>query len=357
MGADASCRLFETVPGGGTAVPTVFVLVDRSGSMFSCVGSSVTDACADPGNTAWAVFRGGVLDVVQRLQGVVRFGFGAFTGNKATAACPIFDQVATGLDNYTAISTLYSSLGALALGMKAETPVGAALDRVKTALASDTTPGPKYILFVTDGQPDFCDDGDSTCPIDSVIGHLQGLKAGGITTLIFGVQSGIVSNVPVSVLQDFANAGSGQPVQALTTPVEYTADQCQSITAWKNEQTAQGKSGRVPLGTYASSGGNATVYKPDPADQSALTDLLASTIAGVKTCTFDLANGLSVDLTMLDRAHVTIEGQEIAHDATSGWRMNNSTQLELVGSACTTWRLPTTRSIDFNFPCGVVRGN
>jgi hypothetical protein len=351
-----TCRLFQTVPGGSIGVPTVFLLVDRSGSMFTCAGSSpLSVPCADPGNTAWAILRTGALQVVQELQGAVRLGFGAFTGNFAGGTCPVFDQVSTALDNHAAIATLYSSLGAL--GSKAETPVGAALDRAKAVLQSDPSPGPKYILFVTDGEPDFCDDGNPLCPTDSVIARLQALRTSGITTIVFGVQNGGSSAVPLQTLQAFANAGAGQPVRALTSTVESTADQCFAVAAWKSEQMAAGKPMRVPLGTYSGVDGTAPVYKPNPADQEGLIDLFRSTIAGVKSCSFDLANGLNVDLTKADQAQVVIESQEIPHSDTNGWRMASSTRLELVGSACTLWRQPATRSIDFRFPCGVILGN
>jgi len=355
-GGAGACRLFETVAGGGIAVPTVFLLVDRSGSMFNCIGQPVetTLPCPDPTNTPWSVLRTGVLDVVQKLQGSVRFGFGAFTGNAAAATCPIFDQVSTSLNNYAAISSLYGPLGAL--GTKAETPVGFALDKAKAVLAADTSPGQKYILFVTDGQPDFCNDGNAICPIDSVVYHLQSLKAGGITTLIFGIQNGTISGVPLPTLQAFANAGSGQPVQELTTPSIATADQCQAESPYHAEQVAAGRAQREPLGIYASTGGTATVYKPDPPDQQALTNLLAGTIAAVKSCTFDLANGLSVDLAKVDQAHVVIEGQTIPRADADGWHMVSPTQLALTGTACTLWRDPATRSIDFQFPCGTVVG-
>jgi hypothetical protein len=34
--------------------------------------------------------------------------------------------------------------------------------------------------------------------------------------------------------------------------------------------------------------------------------------------------------------------------------MNNPTQLELVGSACTDWRKRENDDIGFDFPCGTV---
>ena len=64
-----------------------------------------------------------------------------------------------------------------------------------------------------------------------------------------------------------------------------------------------------------------------------------------------------MDLAKVDQAQVSIEGQTIARSDTNGWHMVNPTHLELVGTACTLWRAPTTRSIDFQFPCGVVTAN
>jgi hypothetical protein len=362
-GTGGACRLFQTVPGGSTAVPTVFLLVDRSGSMFGCAGAAVgTGTCAEPNNSTWNVMRAAVLSVVEDLQASVRFGFGAFTGVRATNMCPIFEQVSVGLNNHAAISGLYSPLGAIT--GKAETPVGAGLARAKAILDADTTAGPKYILFVTDGEPDFCDDGSSICAFDSVVAHLQALKAAGITTLIFGIQHSGGTTVPANALQSFANAGASQPVlpalRQLET-IESISDQCQPIQPWRDELAAAGKTfvRGVSLGSYITSGpgGTATVYQPNPADAQALETLIATTVGGLKSCAFDLANGLAVDLSKVDQASVRIESQTIPRNDTNGWRMVNPMRLELVGTACALWRQPTTRSIDFQFPCGVVTGS
>ena len=140
----------------------------------------------------------------------------------------------------------------------------------------------------------------------------------------------------------------------LTNPASNNALECMGSTGWHAEYVAAGKTGSTPLGSYATAGGSATVYHPNPADEQALNSLLATTIAGVKSCSFDLVNGLSVDLTKLAQAQVLVEGQVIAQDATNGWHMTTSTRLDLAGSACALWRQPTTRTIDFQFPCGTV---
>jgi hypothetical protein len=214
--------------------------------------------------------------------------------------------------------------------------------------------GDKYILFVTDGEPDFCDDGDSDCPIDDVVYSLQTLKAAGISTIIFGLQN---SSVPSMTLQSFANAGVGLPVALpFTGTAQSVYYACQSVPGWVAERTAAGKSGMDILGAYAAvgAGGTAKYYEPDPSDQDALTTQLRSVLAGVKSCTFDLGGQISVNLTLLSEASVAIEGTNIPLSTTDGWNMVNDTQLELLGSACDTWRNPETTKIDFNFPCDII---
>jgi hypothetical protein len=207
-------------------------------------------------------------------------------------------------------------------------------------------------LFVTDGEPDFCDDGDSNCPIDDVVYHLQALQAQGISTIIFGLQNG---NVPAGTLQAFANAGAGQPVASTTfaDTAQNVFYACQGVAGWKADATAAGQTGMNLLGTYADTGGMTKYYSPDPTDQTALTTQLQSVLAGVKSCTFDLSD-FTVDLSLISEASVSVQGQVVPQDATNGWRMDSTTELELVGAACTNWRQPQITTIDFNFPCDIL---
>jgi len=319
--------------------PTVFVLVDRSGSMFAAP------------NPPWEPLKTGTLQVIQELQADVAFGWGAFTGQNG-GTCPDFQSVAPALNNYSAINAVYMPMGAVSY--KAETPVGLALGKAEAALDASPADGDKYILFVTDGEPDFCDDGDSNCPLDDVVYHLQGLSAKGIHTIIFGLQNG---NVPKETLQAFANAGSGQPVgfpfaNAKTAQDVYYA--CQGVAGWKAEATAAGKTGMDILGTYATdAGGTAKYYTPDATDQNALTTELRGVLAGVKSCTFDLSD-FTIDLTQLSKASVSVQDMTVPLDMTNGWTMPTSSELQLVGSACDNWKNPQVTKIDFNFPCEIV---
>ena len=141
-----SCQKAEVV--FEPKIPTVFVLVDRSGSMFR----------DEP--KPWVPLKTAVLETVSELQSEIRFGFGAFTG-EADQTCPMFDSVGADFDNLTKIQTLYDSLQA---PIKGETPTMRVLALVREALVADPTDGPKYILFVTDGEPDYC--GVLSCATD-----------------------------------------------------------------------------------------------------------------------------------------------------------------------------------------------
>jgi hypothetical protein len=330
-------------------IPTVFVLADRSGSMFDSM--------------VWVPLRTGVLKVIQDTQAEIRFGFAAFTG-QAGGTCPIFDAVpqpSIGLNNYNNIAAFYGTLDKPAVLPKPETPTTLALKQAQSLLIADNAPGEKYILFVTDGEPDFCDDVNHICAVDSVVHELQVLKQAGITTFVFGLKSAL-SDISVPSLQAFANAGAGQPALApiAQTPAPINIYyQCNGSAAWMADLSAAGKTGMMTsIGDYATTGGNATLYNPDLTDpvtgQATLVSQLTSVIAGVKSCHFDLSGKIEVDVNQLNLASVAIQGRAVPLDSMNGWRMNTGTQLELVGDACTAWRRPENTQIDFNFPCGII---
>jgi hypothetical protein len=337
--------------------PTVFLLVDQSGSMFACRSSGgAGGACANHADTSWYPLRDGVLQVVQQLGKQVRFGFAAFTGEMGDAQCPKLAPVAPALDNFAAISTQYQGLVA---PRKGETPTKNALASVGALLAADPAPGEKFILFVTDGQPDYCDDGNPLCPPDSVVGELQSLSRAGLKTLVFGVSSPLTTISDAS-LAAFANAGAGQPVAPLVANPGTIFDNCSHVAPWAADLAAAGKpqAAGQTVGDYAAAGGTAQVYKPDVTNQKALADAIAAALSGTKSCVFDLGKldgkPIKVDLTQLDQAHVLVMGQQIPRDDADGWHMRSATELELSGAACATWRKPESVTIDFQFPCQII---
>ena len=351
-------------------IPTVFLVVDRSSSMFD-----PNPPGSNPPTNSWGLLRSGVLQVVGDLQADVRFGFGAFSGQGST--CPDMPMTAPDLNNAAAISSLYNSLER---SMYKDTPTVAALTRAAQALWNDTTEGDKYILYVTDGEPDYCDDGNALCPPDSVVGRLQQLVLGvdengvahqPIHTLVFGIKSPLSSVLP-ETLQAFANAGAGLPVSPPrrdpSQPYNPNAvyDECNGVAGWASDFALTGKPamrGQM-IGSYIDPAdplqlpGSATVYRPDPTDQAALIQQISAALAGVKSCSFDLAgDGVKVDLSRADLgtlAKININGNAVPFDATNGWHMLSETTVQLEGQACAAWRSRGESSIDFDFPCDVI---
>jgi hypothetical protein len=328
--------------------PTVFVLVDRSGTMFEVNG----------GTNAWDPLRSAVLQVVQQLQHEVRFGFGAFTG-EIGQTCPIFDKVNPELNNHGPIQALYMGLGK---PNKGETPTTLALPLAQQALVADPGNGGKYILFVTDGEPDYCSDGDDICPVDSVVYHLQALQAQQIYTLVLGLTT-TATPVPRGGLEAWANAGRGLPVEIFmnreSTQTLMPIDifyRCQGRAPWMADFTAAGRNQQTnpTLGQYASPGGNAPVYRPTALDQTELASKISEAIQGVKSCRFDLQDRIKVKLDQQQKGRVLIEGTDVPFGETDGWHMISETELVLEGAACARWQDPASKVIDFKFPCEVL---
>ena len=350
-------------------IPLVYVLADRSGSMFNPIPT------ADGGTTTeWVPLRTAALAVINGLQDQVAFGFGAYTGNASTKMCPILDTVPIGLHNYKPIETLYNMLGQAAF--KAETPAQMSFELVSQTLMQAAAaqadagagdgglgqPGGKYILFVTDGETDFCDDPNAVCPADAVIAELEKLYGQGIQTMVLAISSN-VSNISVPVLHSFANAGAGlvplAPPNSASGPPLLPTDiysQCNGTTGWSPLFTAAGRSPGQALGTYAApdaSVANATLYSPDATNVTDLTSKIAAALNTVKSCSFDLQGKIKVDLPHASSGKVMVDGVAVPYDAANGWTMTTATQLDLVGAACDAWRANGTK-IDFAFPCQIL---
>jgi len=256
--------------------------------------------------------------------------------------------------------------------VKFETPASETLVSIGAELLADPTVGDKYILFVTDGQPDYCDDSNSLCAPDSVIAAIQGLKTKGITTIVIGLQTANF-DLPAGILKAFATAGAGEPtvapLRAGATDTFAFFDQCNSVAGWHADLLAskQTEMRGVTLGTYSATAGPTMPYTPSATDQTMLVNQLSTALSGVKSCSFDLGNingsSIRVDTSQLNKAQVSIENNVVPLDSANGWKINcvpagdpncKNSQLELTGSACTTWRGPNTKNISFNFPCDII---
>ena len=339
--------------------PTVFILVDLSGSEFDSMTTGV-----------FFNLRPAVEQVVMQLQGTVRFGIASFVGDHASGSCKLdYQQVAPALNNYNAIKTAYDSWGPLQpYGAKSDTPMSAAIPMVEATLQADTNTGPKYVMLVTDSETDFCDDGNALCPADAVTYLVQSMYAQtpSIGTLVIGLPSNLTA-ISKAVLQNLANAGVGQPVAipagsgaATTTDFWYQCNGAMTTgSAWQGLFTAAGRTGMTSLSTYSPAPGTAMAFTPTDTSTSSLVSEISAAINTIPpSCVLDLsslAHPIKVDRTKLNEGGVFLNGVPVPLDPnnTNGWDMISDTELELFGSACTTYQAATA-SLNLEFPCDLI---
>jgi len=309
-------------------------------------------------NMFWDPLRDGVLEVVSRLHEDVRFGFGTYTGIQGNT-CPL-DLEDVGIidkNNYDAIAGFYQPI--MHPGVSTETPTPAALRKAQDLLKADfaTLPGPKFILLVTDGNPDYCDSGATECRADVTVRVLQDLRADAevpIRTFVVALPD---PGIDQDWLTAFANAGAGQPVSA-PRETEFCDDILPETAAVLPELDPT----VWPQGTYGETMGPEQPYNVDPAQQDQLVEEISGVIAGVKSCTFDLEGELQIVAGREDEGSVVIESisnptgapQAYAPDGGDGWLVNTGTQIEHVGAACEALRDPETTGIEFGFPCDII---
>jgi hypothetical protein len=257
-------------PGG---MPIVMLLVDNSSSMY------------EPRAQLWDALYSALMDgtdgAVLTYEDELRFGFASFRGEYGMAtlennpACAQIETVgsvnpatiAPAVNNYDEINTIYRALGEQGVGPTAapwQTPTGHALNRVAATLAafSAMPEGRKYLVLLTDGNPNTCQVLDPQCGQDLSVAAAQSTRTLGIRTLILGLGDVLTANTGCTPaympcgerhLQDMANAGVGQPVEP--PPPEYWYQQCPT--------THSGTSPATPVATYAAvgMGGTAPFYR------------------------------------------------------------------------------------------------
>jgi hypothetical protein len=314
----------------------VMLLVDRSGTMF------------DVNNQPWAGVRDTLLPVVDAYDKLENIGFLSMTGEFAT--CPLFNEVAPAASNHAAIAAAYNPL---VKPTKGESPFMLALSRAKVLLEAAPA-AEKFVILVIDGQPDYCDDGNALCPIDSVVARIQLLKAAGITTLVAGLPltANAVGDAAVyaSALQAYANAGVGQPTTIVGTSTSDVYFQCTASTGWSAEFTASGKPVQQALGSYSAPAGTAPYTALTPSNAASLTTAFNQLFARTQSCTLT-ATGGKVLLASAATGTVKVGGSSVPYDASNGWQMKSETELELVGTACDALRAAPDIAVSIDLPC------
>jgi hypothetical protein len=345
--------------------PTVVLLVDNSSSMFE----------TDP--PAWPLLYGALMDptdgVLQGLQSKVRFGFAAYKGSTTASteddvACANWTEVAPALDNRAAIDAAYEPIAATwSQGTKWETPTAHAIRQATADLVAynPDPPGPKYILLVTDGNPNTCEVLDPQCGQDFSIKATQDAAAQGVGLFILGIGDIVAqpnNGCPTSArcglshLQDMANAGVGAPVVPPPTCDDPSSPDCQYKYAGCNP-------GQLLTATYTPAAPDVGIpFTVDTRNANAQTEL-ATTLTGllstVVSCTFDMNAYVTGDPT---NSEVLLNGAPLAYgDTAAGWTLEaNKYQVTLQGTACETFKSASMGGgqvdVSITFFCDPVTG-
>jgi len=391
-GSNASTDSNTNEPSGSTCiskhvetravVPTVTLLVDRSGSMkHSFDGSDRWESVKRVliGNSA---SDGGL---VKKFEGKARLGMATFTAYSNTedypnpnydpadeesfeyfppnttvphdatlpmGGCPLLDvDVIPALDSAAAIEAAYRTLNYGRYddnfddsGKGAETPTGEAVQAIADRLAVVKEKGPKVIILATDGGPDTCEIANNTdinkdgIKEDWEMGHDLGpvksrnavrdaYEQHGIKTYIISVGD----DIDDEHLQDIANLGVGVKVNIRNVDSDSKVVKCHSL---------QGSTGQAAPCWQAKGSGAI----------DGLRQAITGIIESERTCIVQLNGKLDSPEAVCDGV-VKLNGDVLNCGGTDGFVYKTSEAIELKGQACDTYKQSSSAVLDANWPC------
>ena len=285
------------------AIPTVVLLIDRSGSMEEPFGNGLNRLEA-----AYNALMDPTDGLVHELQSGFRFGMSLFTSYTDNQTCPEISDVRPELNNFDPIDRVFGR--AFPGG---GTPTGEAI--MGTLRQFDVHPdqGRKILLLATDGEPNTCPDPFNDVGQPEALAAVQQAYQQGIETIVLSVGDGI----GMSHLEDMANAGAGLPIGG--------AQQAQYFQA------------------------------NDPATLKAE---MRGIIASAHSCVFRVRGGV-VDPALIDMATITLDGEVLTYGDPNGWNYHQDRKtchgakqcISLEGDACQRLQDGGTHVVDGEFLC------
>lgn len=285
------------------AIPTVILLIDRSGSMEEDFG----------GATRWEAVYDALMarngGIVSTFESSINFGLATYTSQDGGPSCPQLVQVNPAPMNRDAIDATYAPLDVPDGG---DTPTGDALTAILPMFQGMEEMGPRVILLATDGEPDTCEEPDPQNGQDEAIAAARAAYAQGIKTFILSVGD----DVSQGHLEDMARAGSGLDQNAANPPA-FRAN-----------------------------------------DKDGLVRALGEILGRNRSCVFAL-EGASVIPNMAGTGRVSLGGQQLEFD--QDWSFHTTSPpcfgseqcIELQGDACDRF-LNEEAELEAIFPCEAV---
>lgn len=190
-------------------IPSVHLVIDRSGSMGTAISGSQTRYQA----VREALV--GTNGVVGQLQSKAYFAASLYTDDNP---CPrLYNTANRQMNNFTQVKNLIDSQSPAG-----NTPTPAAIDQTVAYFAANPAPmgSPPIIVLATDGLPNSCSGQDSQ---NESVQSTKTAYTKGIRTFVLGI-----AGVNDSFLQNMANAGQGVQ-QGQTNAKYYTASSPQDL--------------------------------------------------------------------------------------------------------------------------------
>ncbi len=305
--------------------PTVMVLVDRSGSMnapddtFENAPNWQCDASESEWrwNVARYVLMHPTEGVVKPLEGKVRFGLTHYSADdggsshpagQGSGTCPeLSGVVPPALNNYEDMLENFPCSDIVE-----DTPTGPALHAVASQLALFDEPGPKVIVLATDGEPDDCD-----CPDFD-------------PTAFPGCDDERAAQVKDEVVAEAQSIHSQDDITIHTVLIANENDN----DLWNHIQAVAQAGGGQAFGAY---------------DVNALKDAFQNIVDGSRNCKIDLTGAIQEGEE--SKGIITLDGETLVLDGPDGWKVNNASQIELMGAACDAIK-SGDHNLDIKFPCG-----
>lgn len=315
-------------------VPTVLLLIDRSGSMtdegnFDDAVQAAVDAgtytlgdCPKDNDWRWNVVRDVLMNpskgIVKPLEDSVRFGLSLYSSDNGRVKsgapeeiddmkeCPVLIEEPIALGNHQAMLDKFKCND-----ISEDTPTGESLVAAAATLNAFQEPGPKIIVLATDGEPDSCE-----CP-DFGDGMPAKCREPGVPALI--------KEQVVATAKEIHDGDITVHVINVSTPSNASLQK--------------------HLADVAEAGGGNVYPGFSPGELSTAFDEI---INGVRSCVIDLSGEIASGRE--STGVITLDGDALELDGPDGWQVNSPSQIELLGAACEAIK-SGDHDISIKFPC------